>query len=242
VIANRSSLLYQKVSEKGFRPSHVAEVGVWHPDTSNIYQYAQDGVRTTLVEPDPESISLIKSEFSGSGNVSLHEVALCDFNGKVELYKRASSTFVSVLSTSPALVNDDCDIQQTEKFTADARLFSEIDDGTIELISIDTEGSEWFVIKNMRSRPTVISIETHGGMYVNPYLTDLLKWMRENNYVVWYKDASDSVFVLRNTIPVLFADRIDLFKANFTISRRSGRLRLRKKLKQLFRRQVVLNK
>ncbi len=231
---NNNSMLYQKVDAKGFKPSHVAEIGVWHPSTSNIYKYIQDGVRTTLVEPDPESIGLIKEKFSNNRNVSLHEVAICDFNGQVDLCKRESSTFISNLSSSPALVNDNCDIQKSEQFTADAKLFSEIDDGTIELISIDTEGSEWFAIKNMISRPVVVSIETHGGMYTNPYLGELLKWMQDNHYTLWYKDKSDSVFVMTNVVPVTFTDKLRLFKSNLAIALKSRKKRVTKKIKHFF--------
>ena len=222
------SLLYRRLKEKGLRPSHVAEIGVWHPQTSNIYQYIQDGIRTTLVEPDPNSIALIKSQFADYDNVTLYECALCDFNGQVELCQRQSSTFISALPVSPALVNDDYDIKQTDKFTAEARLFSEIDDGTIDLLSVDTEGSEWFVIKHMTSRPVVISIETHGGMYVNPYMNKLQQWMDEHNYILWYKDKSDSVFVLSGTISVSIIDRIRLRISNLTIAYRAGKKRLGK--------------
>ena len=115
MIADCNSLLYKKVEAKGFKPSHVAEIGVWHPSTSNIYKYIQDGLRTTLVEPDPESINLIKKKFKNNKNVSLHEVAVCDFNGQVDLCKRESSTFVNNLPSSPALVNDDCGIQKNRE-------------------------------------------------------------------------------------------------------------------------------
>jgi len=235
MIENSNNLLYRKLDKKGFRPFHVAEVGVWHPHTSNIYQYIKGGVKATLVEPDPDSISLIKSKFSSKNNVTLYEVAIFDFNGEVELSKSESSTFVSSLLSSPAVINDDYDIQQGEKFTAKAILFSEIDDGTIDLISIDTEGSEWFVIKNMRSRPTVISLETHGGMYANPYLKELLEWLRKNNYVLWYKDKSDSVWVLRDTVPVTVIDKIILFKSNLLIAFKSKKKRLSKVVKKLFK-------
>jgi len=227
-------MLYQKVEAKGFIPTHVAEIGVWHPSTSNIYQYILEGVRTTLIEPDPESIRLIKEKFGNNKNVVLHEVAVCDFNGDVELCKRESSTFVSQLPSSPALVNDDCDIDTTEKFTASAILFSKIDDGSIDLISIDTEGSEWFAIKNMISRPAIISIETHGGMYKNPYLGELIKWMEDNRYTLWYKDKSDTVFVLINVVPVTFRDKLKLFKSNLAITLRSCRKKAKKNIKHLF--------
>jgi len=230
---NYNNLFYRKVMAKGFKPSHVAEVGVWHPNTSNVYQFIQDGTKTSLVEPDPHSIKLIKEEFGRNENVTLYELALCDFNGEVELCKRESSTFISGLPSSPALINDDCDVEQTDKFTAKASLFGEIDDGTIDLISIDTEGSEWFVIKNMKSRPTVISIETHGGMYVNPYLKELQNWMDENNYILWYKDKSDSVFVLKSVLTVDLTDRSQLILSDFLISFKANKKRLGKRIKKL---------
>ena len=228
-----NSLLLRRLNAKGFRPSHVAEIGVWHPQTSNVYQYIQDGIRTTLVEPDPNSIALIKSQFADYDNVTLYECALCNFSGQVELVQRESSTFVSTLPVSPALVNDDYDIKQTDKFTAEARLFSEIDDGTIDLLSVDTEGSEWFVIKHMLSRPAVISIETHGGMYVNPYIDKLQQWMDDNNYVLWYKDKSDSIFMLRGTIPVSIIDKIRHRISNLTIIFKSAKKRLGKIVEKL---------
>jgi len=232
---NCNNLLYHKVSEKNIKPRHVAEVGVWHPETSNIFQFIKENIQTTLVEPDPESIKLIKSEFGNNKAVSLYEVALCDFNGKVELFKRESSTFICNLSSSPALVNDNADLTNTDRFTAEAKLFNEIDDGSIDLISIDTEGSEWFVIKHMISRPTIISIETHGGMYVNPYLKELLHWMQENSYILWYKDKSDSVFVIKETITVSLLDKINLILINIFITFKANKKKLSQYKKAAFK-------
>ena len=220
--------LYLKVRKKGFQPSHVAEIGVWHPNTSNVYQFTEDGIRTTLVEPDPASIILIKSKYQNKSNVSLHEAAICDFNGEVELIKRESSSFISTLPNSPALANDEFNIQKTDKIKVKARLFSDFDDGTIDLIAIDTEGSEWFVLKNMISRPIIISIETHGGKYINPYVEHILNWVNENNYQLWYKDRSDSVFVLKDRIQVTFLERINIIKSNFLIKFLSFKKRLSK--------------
>ncbi|MDQ7057245.1 MAG: FkbM family methyltransferase, partial [Ghiorsea sp.] len=99
-------------------------------------------------------------------------------------------------------VNDGCKVSESDSFIAEAKRFNEIDDGTIELLSIDTEGSEWFVIKNMISRPSVIPIETHGGTYTNPYLSEIQQWLSKNHYQLWYKDKSDSVYVTEQSIPI----------------------------------------
>jgi hypothetical protein len=73
--------------------------------------------------------------------------------------------------------------------------FDAIDDGSIDLLSIDVEGSEWYVLNTMRSRPTVISLETHGKTYRNPFLPQIRWWMSRNGYRLWYMERSDSVYV-----------------------------------------------
>ncbi len=220
--------IFKNLKKKGFQANHVAEVGVWHPETSNIYDYIKLGVRCTLVEPDPKSIALIRTHFSKQDNITLHQVAIYDFNGKIELSQRAASTFVSALTASPALVNDQYQVDPADSFEVEAKTFDRIDEGDIDLLSIDIEGSEWFVIKHMCSRPAVISLETHGAIYLNPHLDEILAWMKKNEYATWYKDNSDTVFVNPQQIKIDWKDKT---KLKFTELRLSLR-RTRKKLKQ----------
>jgi hypothetical protein len=42
------------------------------------------------------------------------------------------------------------------------------------LLSVDTEGCEWYALKNLKSRPKVISLETHGKYYTNAYIKEIL--------------------------------------------------------------------
>jgi hypothetical protein len=108
-----------------------------------------------------------------------------------------------------------------DRYTANTQIFSEIDDGTTVLISIDIEGSEWFVIKPMVSRPAIISVETHGGIYTNPFLHELETWMQSNSYTLLYKTRSDSVFVLSNIIQIGLDDKIQLYVSNISIKFKS---------------------
>jgi hypothetical protein len=157
----------------------------------------------------------------------------CDFNGEVELCQRESSTFISTLPASPALLNDDCKVEDSETFMAKAVKFSNIDKGDIDLISIDTEGSEWFVIKNMRSRPSIIALETQGGIYKNPYISEIKQWMKSNNYTLWYKNKSDSVYVLKDSINLTLIDEIKLFITDIKIFIKSIKKRISKKIKNI---------
>jgi FkbM family methyltransferase len=203
-----NAALYRRAMATGNRFGHVAEVGVYHPETSNIHDFIQDGIRATLVEPEPNSVALIRSYFANRNNVQLHACAVCDFDGEVELYFRGSSTFVASLDTSPAMVNDQFRKEEQEAFRVPCVRFNAIDDGTIDLLSVDIEGGEWFVLKHMKSRPKILSIETHGGAYKNPYFREIHRWMSEHGYRLWYRDGSDSVFVKRGEISVTPGDRL----------------------------------
>jgi len=225
---NPLKVIYRKLNKKGFVPKHVAEVGVWNPETSNVFDYIEAGVRTTLVEPDPESIRRIEEKFGGKPNVTLHTVAAYDFEGTLELSQRDASTFVSALESSPAIVNDDYVVDEADQFSVNCTTFDTIDDGSIDLISIDTEGSEWYVLKYIQSRPDVISIETHGAAYTNPFINEIKSWMAANDYVTFFKDNSDSVFVRRGRIGLNLGDKVRLALKNAMIA-------LRRFRKQLFK-------
>lgn len=191
--------LYERILLKRFNPAHVAEVGVHEPESSNIYGFILDGVRATLVEPEPDAISHIKEHFSGKENVTLHECAACDEEGEIELISNGPSTFVGGLPSSPALVNDQYEVKESDRFTVPAKTFDSLDDGSIDVLSIDTEGSEWYVVKHLVSRPAVISIETHGAAYINPFLNEILAWMQKEQYSVWYKTKTDTVFARKSS-------------------------------------------
>ena len=53
------------------------------------------------------------------------------------------------------------------------QLLAPVPADAIDLLSVDTEGCEWFVLQTLRSRPAVISIETHGGLYLNPHRDEI---------------------------------------------------------------------
>lgn len=208
------NLLTYKLNKKKYLPSHVCEVGVWHPRTSNIKYYIDNNIKALLVEPDPESIEMIKKEWANKNDLTLKTFACTDFEGSVNLHKAGSSSFISSSDTSPAIVNDSFDIKENASVKVDAKKFSSEDPGDIDLISIDIEGSEWFVLKHMISKPNIISIETHGGFYVNPKIKQIKQWMISHGYVLWYKDNSDSVFVKEDIINVTIIDKLMLFLKN----------------------------
>src|SRR6201985_3634421 len=163
--------IYRKFISKKIAIDHICEVGVFLPELSNIVDFiVRDRIRTTLVEPDPKSITAIQRYFVDYDNVRLLPYAIYDYNGVLELVQRAASTFVADLPYSPAQVNDHYEVRKEDTFSVECKKFDEIDDGSIGLLSVDTEGCEWYVLKYLKSRPVIISLETHGKSYLNPFL------------------------------------------------------------------------
>lgn len=211
--------LYRRCKRKGYAPISVVEVGVYIPETSNVINFIEDGVKTLLVEADPKTVEKIETRFGSFRNVVCKQVAVFDYNGTVKLAQRASSTFISSLK-SPAVVNDSYTIKEEDEFEVPAITFDTIDDGKIDLLSIDIEGAEWFVLKHMKSRPAVISIETHGKYYINPYFEQIDQWMKANGYKLWYKDKSDSVYFQGELIKASTLDSFYLFVKNLQLKLR----------------------
>jgi FkbM family methyltransferase len=224
----KKSTIYERFSKEEFYPSHVAEVGVYHPETSTIYEYLIEDVKCTLVEPDPHSTSLIKNHFRSNQNLILHEVAIYDSCGNIDLVKQNASTYVAEIDRPPSKVNDESRLTEADKFTVEATTFDQIDDGTIDLLSIDIEGCEWYVLKYMISRPQVISLETHGGIYINPFKKEILNWMSENNYIIYYKTASDSIFVRKDKFKITSMDKIELLISDIIISARRNKKKIKR--------------
>lgn len=200
-------LLFSKVQSAGLPVTHACEVGVYLPEQSNVLGWIESGVRTTLVECDPGIATALRTRFGSMPHVRLEEVAVADEPGVLTMYRAGASTFGSNVPKSPALINDGFEIAPEKTFEVPAVTFDTIDDGTIDLLSIDIEGGEWFVLRHLTSRPTVISLETHGKRYVNPYLAEIQAWLRAEGYGPWYRDRSDTVYRKGYVGPVENHDR-----------------------------------
>ncbi len=71
----------------------------------------------------------------------------------------------------------------------------EFDNGQVDVLLSDTEGCEYFCIKNLVSRPKVIVLEIWGNRYVNPYIDEIGVWMGANGYRFAGRDETDALFI-----------------------------------------------
>ena len=208
--------LFNKISQKKILITKAAEVGVYYPKTSNIIDFINADIPSILIEADPLCVEKIQEYFRNK-IVTVYPYAIWDKEEIVTLYRAGASTFVSSIASSPAKINDDYLENSKDSFTAEAKRFSSIDPGDIDLISIDIEGAEWYVLKHMISRPKIINIEFRADRYSNPFKKEIIKWLNDNNYTLWYHDDTDSVYFRKDVLDLHMSERIRLMASNFVV-------------------------
>lgn len=182
-----------------FVPKVICEVGVFSSSCIHSLSLMNDDTKMILVEPNPKCFKEIQEKFGNDKRFVLHEKAASNTRGTIKLYNRPdrekdASGFIEGLPACPAVVNDGYIIDDKDAIQIESILFSDIDSGDIDVLCVDTEGSEWFVLQNLVSRPKIITLETHGLRYINPFFKEIFLWMKENGYTVVGKDSSDTIF------------------------------------------------
>lgn len=101
-----SNKLFEVINSAGVEIKKAAEVGVLSVETSMLREAMQQGIPCDLFEAIPEFCDDIKLKISEFKQVVLHEVAVADYNGEMELCLAGASTFNAVLEHSPAICHD----------------------------------------------------------------------------------------------------------------------------------------
>jgi FkbM family methyltransferase len=157
-----------------------------------------------LVEANPTSFAIVKSNFDGKPNFTLHHKAVCDTEGPVKYYHpnqqkgEDASGFIEGV-VAPCMVKHQYVPSDDNVTMVEGVKFSTIDDGQIDVLFCDIEGAEWYVLKHMISRPKIISLETHGNYlnhhFVNIHLDKIQAFMKENGYTFLGTQDDDSLYV-----------------------------------------------
>lgn len=185
---------------------HICEIGVGHIGVcfSALY-WDNPNVRFTLFEPNKEYYKEILEKAGDRKNVKIHNLAIGDFNGEITLCEQETSSYLegidSVIKQCAKLGGND-DFKPRDRYSVPIITFDKVDDGTIDLLRVDTEGSEWFALKYLISRPKQINIETHGihAEYLNPYLYEIADWTKTNGYSLYQVSNTDSTYILNSEL------------------------------------------
>lgn len=170
----------------------VCEVGYLDLKTSCIREYILAGVQSMVIDVNN------RTDLEEFDNVTFHQAAIIPEQRGV-FYSWNNSTYWKAMLGYESAYNTLL-LPRKKEFEAEGHKFSEFDKGDIDLLSIDIEGCELFVLQEMRSRPLIIRVEMLWKSYKNPFYDHILYWMKKNNYILFTKIQADYVFTRTKTI------------------------------------------
>lgn len=182
----------------------ICEVGVGHITVAYgaLYWDKINEFEIMMFEPHPVYYAQLVEACNNRPNVKIYNVAIGDKRGKAKLcdvetssyLKDTDSPILQVMTKSPS--SEHKKYKKKNYIEVDVKLISDFDHGHIDFLRIDTEGTEWYTLKYLVSRPDMISIETHGhdAKYINPFLYEIEDWMRKERYSKVSFDNTDSVY------------------------------------------------
>lgn len=180
-------------------PKLIFEIGVGQLSTCRTIQWINRGVKVVMFEPNPENYQQLVAAFRNKPNVEIYNVALSNFEGETELVLDGDSSYLNGIASPSAIGTPQSQTEQKKRIKVPVKTLASFDRGDIDLLLIDTEGSEFDIISKMISRPNVISVETemHNDQvnYTNPNLEKIRGWMAENGYLFAKQDDADSWYI-----------------------------------------------
>jgi FkbM family methyltransferase len=163
----------------------IFEIGVGEYWQCRTLQYKNTDVECWLFEPNPISFKEIQRNLSDFNNFKLFNCAIGSENKTTNFFLAKGSSFIEGV-TSPEITHNPNSEKLLEKIQIDVKNIKEFDDGDIDVLLLDVEGSEFDIIKSMVSRPKDIVVEMHsfGVKYKNPFFNEIMEWMNSNNYSI----------------------------------------------------------
>lgn len=184
-------------------PRNVCEVGVNEPDKCSFAWCANwQNVNTILVEPLPWCADHLRKAFP---KATVIEAACGPENGTTRLFDRGEGSWIEQVPEggAPDEHKNHSDIKREDfrpEHVRETRVvrFADIDSGNLDILCVDIEGAEWFVIEQMKSRPRLVRVETHFSHsgYQNPNFDRIMNRMAVLGYKILMQDVSDTLWIL----------------------------------------------
>lgn len=164
--------IWEKEGSPQLRTMCECAVGPW----SLLAPLEGKAERTVMIEPDPVMAANARRNYPWA---EIHQVAIAETAGTANLRKLNGASYIKGIAWAPAF--DACPrrAKKAGKVAVSTIPFTLVDDGKIDLINLDCEGSEWFVLKNMVSRPAFLQIEIYEK---HGHYREIMAWLEENGY------------------------------------------------------------
>lgn len=180
----------------------IFEIGVGEVYTCRTKKFWGSDIECHLFEPNPILYKELVDASKEYKNVHVYNIAITDKSGEEEIFLMNNCSYINNIE-SPVLLNHGPNsdvIKNAQKIKIKTETIDRFDKGNIDILLIDTEGCEWFVLEKLISRPRQITIETNtvgqeGKLIYNKNLDKILFWMWQNDYQLALKDQNDSHFM-----------------------------------------------
>jgi hypothetical protein len=185
-------------------PRWVCEVGVNAPDKCSVKAFIEEGVPALLVEPLPWLAQQLRDAFPAS---DVREGAVGAASGSVVLYDRGEGSWIDDVPAHGAPDEHPghsgmtrAGFEEQFKRVVECWTFDQLDNGMLDVLCVDTEGAEWFVLNRMVSRPFLVRVETHftHSGYCNPFTDEIFAAMKDWGYSVLVQDVSDTLWIRKD--------------------------------------------
>lgn len=145
---------------------------------SLVSGFAEHCRRLLLIEPDPRMARHARLDHPTADVV---EAAITDDEGTANLRQLNGASYIKGIGWAPAFQPQHVGrIKRAGKVRVKTLPFCAVDDGEIDLMNLDCEGSEWFVLKNMISRPAILQIELYQE---HANYAEIQQWLDVNAYM-----------------------------------------------------------
>jgi FkbM family methyltransferase len=166
----------------------IYEIGVDEPNVCRTTGYQYADLRGTdhecvLFEPNPDTFFKNRECLKGHSNYKIYNCAVGSETKPIRFFLAEGSSFVEGIKSPEVNHRPDCELflPHIDVMMVD---MASIDPGDINVLLLDCEGSEFNILKNMRSRPEMIYVEmeSKGVGYINPFFNEIIEWMSSNGY------------------------------------------------------------
>lgn len=186
-----------------FCPKHIIEIGVGTYEGVSTINLIKNRVTAIVFEPHPSFYKNIVEHLGNTPGLQIINKGIYKEKGAQKFYDKWASTFIGVMyDHSGAKAQDKYEIDEKDAFICEVDTIDNYDNGEVDLLCMDCESCEWFVLEKLISRPTIVQIETH-SFYSDyqPFNIDKIRqWFEDNDYGLFALNESDSIFVKKEKL------------------------------------------
>ena len=189
-----------------FTPKKILEAGIGTTDGVQSLEFLLNGAEGILFEPNKGFYDELVSDLGHLPNIKIHNKALYKEKGIKKFYDKWACTFIDEMyESSGAKIQDNYVKDEKDAFECETDTVDNYDDGNIDILCLDCESCEWFVLEKLKSRPTIIQIETHSIFSeYKPYNIDKIsQWLMDNDYFRLAINESDTICVTKSWLQKL---------------------------------------